>query len=116
MKAVRGVAWGSSLVPRVVPSIAAIEVGQVSLANQTQVDSTRDIDVGAPVLGAGIPLHRRQPMRSLLAAALTPTAATASPLESRPTERNADTETVDDALDRKVVDPCAVSTERTGAE
>jgi hypothetical protein len=38
----------------VVPSIAANEVGQVSLAAQTQVDSTRDIGVGAPVLGASI--------------------------------------------------------------
>ena len=58
MKAVRGVVRSFSLVPRVVavvPSIAANEVGQVSLAVQTQVDSTRDIGVGAPVLGAGIP-------------------------------------------------------------
>jgi hypothetical protein len=58
MKAVRGVAWGSSLVPRVVAAVSPItayEVGQVSLAAQTQVDSTRDIGVGAPVLGAGIP-------------------------------------------------------------
>ena len=55
MKAVRGVAWGVSLVPRVVtvvPPIAANEVGQVSLANQTQVDPTRDTGVDAWVLGA----------------------------------------------------------------